>query len=456
MLFNFLDPSDPANYRPISNLSFISKLIERVLHRQLSTFVETNQLLLPTQSGFRRFHSTETAVLKVYNDIVTALDAGLISALFLLDFSAAFDCVDPSILLQVLEVQFGITASAFNWIASFLIGRTHSVRVGTKASKLYNILFGVPQGSILGPLLFILYTSNITDIASRHGILIRLYADDTQLYIKLSTRDIENAKTKLANCFSEIQSWCSSMHLKLNANKTELIWFTRRTKNDNDLAVQIDKDCCIQPSDLVRDLGVLLDNTLSMTNHISSVTKSCFFHLRRICQIKRCLNEKCLWTLVQALVISRLDYCNSILINLPDITLHPYTTILHSAARLVKSLKPRDHITPVLRQLHWLPIKARISFKICVLMFNIHSRSSSRYMSSLFTPCTNVESRSSLRSSAKGDYLTQRTSSSFGRRVFAVAGPSEWNKLPVSLHHSPSIGSFKTKFKTHLFQIYYG
>ena len=199
-----------------------------------------------------------------------------------------------------------------------------------QSSKLYNILFGVPQGSILGPLLFILYTSNITDIASRHGILIHLYADDTQLYVKLSTRDIENAKTKLANCFSEIQSWCSSMRLKLNASKTELIWFTRRTKNDNDFAEQIDKDCCIQPSDVVRDLGVFLDNTLSMTNHISSVTKSCFFHLRRIRQIKRCLNEKCLRTLVQATVISRLDYCNSILINLPDITLYPYTTMISS------------------------------------------------------------------------------------------------------------------------------
>ena len=203
-------------------------------------------------------------------------------------------------------------------------------------------------------------------------------------------------------------------------------------------------------------LGVFLDNTLSMTNHISTVTKSCFFHLRRIRQIKRCLNEKCLRTLVQALVISRLDYCNSILINLPDTTLHPYTTILHSAARLVKSLKPRDHITPALRQLHWLPIKARISFKICVLMFNIHSGSCPRYMSSLVTPCTTVESRSSLRSSAKGDYVTQRTSSSFGRRAFAVAGPSEWNNLPVSIRHAPSIGSFKTKLKTHLFQIYYG
>ena len=115
-----------------------------------------------------------------------------------------------------------------------------------------------------------------------------------------------------------------------------------------------------------------------------------------------------------------------------DTTLHPYITILHSAARLVNSLKPRNHITPALRQLHWLPIKARISFKICVLMFNIHSGSCPRYMSSLVTPCTKVESRSSLRSSSKGDYVTQRTSSSFGRREFAVTGPSELNHLHPS------------------------
>ena len=138
-----------------------------------------------------------------------------------------------------------------------------------------------------------------------------------------------------------------------------------------------------------RDLGVFLDNTLSMSNHISTVTKSYFSHLRRIRQIKRCLNEKCLRTLVQALVISRLDYCNSILINLPDTTLH--TPLSSSAARLIKSLKPRqwprDQITSALRQLHWLPIKARISFKICVLVFNIHSGSCPRYMSSLVIVC---------------------------------------------------------------------
>ena len=297
-----LDPSDP-----ISNLSFISKLIERVVHCQLSTFVETNQLLPSTdstQSGFWRFHSTETAVLKVYNDIVIALDAGLIAALFLLDFSAAFDCVDHSILLQVREVQFGITASALNWIASFLSGRTYSVRVGTWHQSLQTTIFSLGSHYPWPNPLHSLHLEHNRNCFTT-------WNPDTSLrwwYPALrQTRHPRRWRCK--NKASQLLLWDSNLVLvnmsqteRHYASKTELIWFTRRTKNDNDRAVQIDKDCCIQPSDVVRDLGVFLDNTLSMTNHISTVTKSCFFHLRRIRQIKRCLNEKCLRTLVQALV----------------------------------------------------------------------------------------------------------------------------------------------------------
>src|SRR6218665_2946391 len=138
---SFSPPIHPTNYRPISNLSFISKLVERAVHKQLSNYIESNSLLPLVQSGFRRLHSTETAVLKVYNDITLALDSGFITALLLLDFSSAFDCVDHSILLEVLELQFGITASALLWIANFLTNRSHLVRLGTNSSKYFNILF---------------------------------------------------------------------------------------------------------------------------------------------------------------------------------------------------------------------------------------------------------------------------------------------------------------------------
>jgi hypothetical protein len=451
-----LDPSDPSNYRPISNLSFISKLVERAVHCQLLNYVESNSLLPLAQSGFRRLHSTETAVLKVYNEIIMALDSGFITALLLLDFSSAFDCVDHSILLQVLESQFGIMASALLWIANFLTNRSHSVRLGSNTSRYFSILFGVPQGSILGPLLFILYTSNIVHIAFKHGIFIHLYADDTQLYIKLSTNDFDNAMFRLINCFTEIQSWCASMRLKLNASKTELIFFYRHLlPNSLDTVLNLGPDCSIKPADVVRDLGVLLDNSLSMKNQISSITKSCFFHLRRIRQVKKSLNEKCLRTLVQALVISRIDYCNSVLYGLPASTLQPLTTVLHCAAKLIKNLNARDHITPTLRELHWLPIQARINFKICLLMYRIYTHTSPSYLSSLVTLCSSIQSRRGLRSSSQGDFVVTRSLKKLGNRAFALAGPAEWNKLPDFIRKSSTLSIFKTNLKTYLFKIYY-
>ena len=223
------------------------------------------------------------------------------------------------------------------------------------------------------------YTTNIARIAALHGILIHLYADDTQLYIHLATRDIHQAKDKLVSCIHEIQTWCASMHLRLNPTKTELIWFHRNNHTAhpiNNQCLQLDPNCMITPVNTVRDLGVLLDSSLNMKAHITSVTRSCFFHLRRIRQVKKCLNERCLRVLVQALVISRIDYCNSILAGLPAVTIHPLTTVLHAAARIVKNIHHRDHITPAMRNLHWLPIPARVTFKLCSLMYNMMSISS--------------------------------------------------------------------------------
>ncbi len=192
-----------------------------------------------------------------------------------------------------------------------------------------------------------------------------------------------------------------------------------------------------------------------MTNHINSIVKACFFHLRRIRQVKKCLNEHCLKILVQALVISRLDYCNSVLAGLPSSTLQHLTVVLHSAARLIKDLEPRDQVTLSMRQLHWLPIQARITFKICLLMFHIYTGSSPHYMSSLVTLCTSLASRQSLRSASKGDFACVRSRLQFGNRAFSITGPVEWNKLPETVRRSTSVVQFKASLKTHLFHIYY-
>ena len=169
------NPSDPASYRPVSNVLFVSKFVERIANRQLEQYFSNNGFLPAIQSGFRRSHSTETAVLKVYNDTVLASDKGEVTVLLLFDYSAAFDTVDHGILLSILEKSFGVTGTALDWIRSFLVGRFQIFQIGSDKSSAVILFFGLPQGTILGPLFYIVYTADIETIIEKHGVKMHLF-----------------------------------------------------------------------------------------------------------------------------------------------------------------------------------------------------------------------------------------------------------------------------------------
>ena len=177
-----LDASQPKNYRPVSNLPFLSKLLERVVHNRLQAFLDSNDLLPRSQSAYRQFHSTETAVTKVYNDMLLAADNGQVTALCLLDLSAAFDTVDHDLLMLRLERQFGIHGVALEWFRSYLHGRSYRVIYGGSTSAMVYVVCSVPQGSVLGPRLFIMYTADLSEVVKKHDVNIHAFADDTQFY----------------------------------------------------------------------------------------------------------------------------------------------------------------------------------------------------------------------------------------------------------------------------------
>ena len=219
------------NYRLVSNLDFMGKTIEHVVTSQLTQHISENSLLELMQSAYRSGHSTETALLKVKADLLHAIDHQEVVCLILLDPSLGFDTVDHCILLQRLEVCFGIKESALEWIRSYLTGRTQKVSVGKVMSSPVALSFGVPQGSVLGPILFTLYTSPLGSICTKHHINDHMYADDQQIYLsfKPSTAgDKENCIKRLEICIAEIREWMIVNKLKLNDDKMEFIVFGSR------------------------------------------------------------------------------------------------------------------------------------------------------------------------------------------------------------------------------------
>ena len=171
------------NYRLVSNLQFISKLIERTVNNQLNEHITSNNLMEPMQSAYGAGHSTETALIKVKADLLNAINNKEVVCLVLLDLSVAFDTVDHQILLERLKNMFGFTGLVINWITSYLSGRFQKVVVGDAKSSSVPLSCGVPQRSILGPILFTLYTTPPGKICTKHGVTYHLYADDQQLYL---------------------------------------------------------------------------------------------------------------------------------------------------------------------------------------------------------------------------------------------------------------------------------
>ena len=276
-----------------------------LIHLHANGLLPEHQICISTQP----FHRDRP--LEVTSDALIAADTGKLTLLGMLDLSAAFDCVDHSILLRQLEVSFGFGGTVLDWMRSYLVGRRQYIRYNGSTSSTTVVQFGVPQGSVLGPLFFILYTADVFRIAEELGFFIHGYADDLQLYDHCLARDTAQLSIRLAHCIEVMGQWMSSNRLKLNASKTEFIWLgsTRRLAGCTFDPIII-SGVPIQPSSTVRDLGAYIVSGMSFTDHVTRLTRTCFFHIRQLRSIRRSLTVDSSHALVRALILTRLDYCN--------------------------------------------------------------------------------------------------------------------------------------------------
>ena len=353
---------------------------------------------------------------------------------------------------------------ALNWFSSYLSNRTYTVQISGSQSSPSYLIYGVPQGSVLGPLLFTLYTTPLSSLISSHSVNHQLFADDTQLYTCFSPSEFTTCAKSISSTFEIISDWMKSNFLALNPDKTEFILFGTKqqlSKLENP-SLYISAELSIPPVSSVRNLGVIFDSNLSFHQHISKISQVCFFHIRDLRRLRSSLSLETAATIGTALVQSKLDYCNSLFLNLPQAEIRRLQIVQNSLARAVYCRSKFCHITPILQSLHWLKINERIKYKILSLTYKIIVNSEPEYLSGLILVQPPGPTRSS-------DVITltrptNNTHLALSYRAFQHAAPQLWNKLPSSFRiphpefpTKPLLSheQFHSSLKLHFFKLSY-
>ena len=426
-LFKSGNPSDPANFRPISLVPVIMKVVERIVHQQLYLYLSHNHLLAPSQHGFRPRHSTETALLSVTDQILAATDRGEISILCLLDLSKCFDVIDHELLIQKLMLH-GIETS---WFAAYLRGHTQSVSLndGSGRRVLSQALpnnMGVFQGSALGPLLFTIFSNNLSLYAG--DAIVFQYADDTQVMLSGPAGDLRVLISRMEDSLASLNDWFSANALKVNTSKTQLIVFGSRQKLRKlpDFSVTF-RDAALQPCSQVGNLGVTFDSTLSWDAHVSDFCRRCTGLLIGLSHARHCLPDGIIYLLVTALVISRIQYCLTVYGNGSQKNFDRIQKILNFAARVIFGRRKFDHVSDLRQKLGWLSPRSMAEYQTLAIAHKAILRGEPEELASLFVTNSAVRERPS-----RQDHLFHlpRPRLETGKRRFGYRAAALLNTLP--------------------------
>lgn len=300
-----------------------------------------------------------------------------------------------------------------------------------------------------------MYTHPLGSILQKHGASYHIYADDTQYYLSIKRNsNWDTISSQIEACISDVSEWMNHNLLKLNQDKTEFIIF--KPKHQQIMPM----DCCLHlesnilhPTSQVKNLGVLMDSNMTMDKQVSAISKACYKQIHLIGKIRRNITTDACKTLVQATIISRLDYANVLLYGIPKHLVGKLQRVQNTAARLISQTRKYDHITPVLTNLHWLPVEFRLQYKVLLYTYKATQGSVPPYICNLVE---HQQHRRTLRSNSKVLLSVPKSRTvTYGDRSFRKAAATLWNNLPEHFKEAKSVSLFKKMLKTHLFKAAY-
>lgn len=443
-VFKSGDKDDVGNYRPISLLSILSKILEKIVATQLMSFLENNKLLANSQHGFRAKLSTETALMKVNEHIYNNIDEQKVSLLLLLDLSKAFDSVCHKTLLKKCN-QLNIDEFWFN---DYLSDRVQSVKIGSVTSSPKRVKFGVPQGSILGPILFLIYINDMSKILHKYFLV--QYADDSQIIISGNVHEIEDLVNRAEIALSEAKRYFQLNGLNVNENKTQGIFIGSRqliSRIPPDVRIFFGETPII-PAQTVKNLGVHMDQYMLYDHHINSIVKKANGILLFLNRIQDNFGKTSRVIIVQSLALSIINYCGKVWGTTTGEQLDRVQKVQNFAAKVAYGgVKKYDHVTPILNDLQWLDIKNKIVFDNCIFTYKVLNHMFPDWLFK-FPSVGDLQERPTRQSN---HLVIRRTNTVIGTRAISVRGPKEWNEIPVNIRNSPSIQVFKKNLKKHIF-----
>lgn len=434
--------SDAANYRPISTLPVFAKILERAVHAMVYSYLQEHRLLSKYQSGYRPLHSTCTCLADVTNKLLHNMDKGQLTGMVFLDLSKAFDTIDHYLMLDKL-ISLGFSDTAVIWFKAYLTDRTQSVRVNGVVSDPQPIQFGVPQGSILGPLLFITYINDLPSVVKNCDI--QLYADDTLLFY--SSNSIEDIESCLSADLSSIISWLDSNYLFLNYKKTKvmLTGTHQRLAKVNDFCVLVNSKTLGRVYQF-KYLGLVLDPTLSWNDHIDHMSSKISSRLGMLRKARKVIPRDACITLYNAMILPLFDYCAAVWDGCSKTNRDYLDKLQARAASIIEGRKVVQ--SEIQELLGWPTLDTRRKYQICLQVFKCINGLAPAYLIDNFQFSRDFHHYNTRN---KDQIRLPRAKTSKYQSSFKYHGAKTWNDLPAHIRNETGQAIFKNRLKKYLF-----